>query len=396
MTGAPGPAPSARELLDRIREVIQPAIKAAAVHEPLFRGREKEYLADCVDTGFVSSVGPYVDRFEAMLAEITGVGRAVAVVNGTAALHICLLLCDVSRDDEVLIPSLTFVATANAVAYCGAVPHFVDVEERTLGVDAHRLEAYLGNVAVRDGGGCRNRETGRRIKALMPMHAFGIPADLDALQGVCSAFGLALIEDAAEALGTRYKGGHVGRHGRMSALSFNGNKIVTTGGGGAVLTDDDGLGRLAKHVTTTAKAPHRWAFNHDRIGYNYRMPNINAALGCAQLEQLPDFLARKRKLARAYRDVFSGTAGARIVEEPEFAESNCWLNVLLIENADSGLRDAVLDLGLAEGIALRPAWTPMHRLPMYAQCPRAPLEVTESLELRLINLPSGAGLSDGK
>lgn len=384
----------ARAVVDAARRVTG-RDRVPALHEPVFRGREWEYVKDCLDTTMVSSVGAYVDRMEAMLADICGVGRAVATANGTAALHACLLLAGVRRDDEVIIPTLTFVATANAVAYCGAFPHFADAETATLGIGAAALRAHLSAHAEISHGECRNRATGRRISALVPMHVFGHPSDLEGLAAICRDFRLVLIEDAAEALGSRYRGRHVGGAGLLSALSFNGNKIVTTGGGGAILTNDPELGRRAKHLTTTAKLPHPYAFRHDEVGYNYRMPNLNAALGCAQLERLPDFLAAKRALAAGYRAAFAGFAGMRMVTEPEGCESNHWLNALLLDEGNEAMRDAILELALAEGVAARPAWEPLHRSPMYADCPRMELPVAESLERRLINLPSGAGLGRG-
>jgi len=284
--------PDIRDILEILRQVLPADRHAIALHEPSFAGNEWTYVKDCLDTGWVSSVGAYVDRLEADLSAYAGVRNAIAVVNGTAALHICLILAGVKANDEVLIPALTFVATANAVAYCGAVPHFADVEERTLGIDPTRLADYLTTTAELRSGGCYNRRTGRRIKAVVAMHTFGHPVDLDPLWRHCLRFGIELIEDAAESLGSFYKGRHTGNWGRLAAVSFNGNKIVTTGGGGAILTNDQELALQARHITTTAKIPHRWAFDHDRIGYNYRLPNINAALGCAQLEQLPGFLTK--------------------------------------------------------------------------------------------------------
>jgi perosamine synthetase len=392
---APGAVlPEARAIVAAVRRATgQERIRA--LHEPVFAGREWDYLKDCLETTLVSSVGPYVDKFEAMLAELTGARRAVATVNGTAALHVCLLLAGVNRGDEVLIPSFTFVATANAVAYCGAIPHFAEVEEERLGIDPAALRAYLKAKAERHQGACRNRATGRRIAALMPMHTFGHPADLEALAALSRDFGLVLVEDAAEGLGTRWQGRHVGTTGLLSALSFNGNKIVTTGGGGAILTQDEELGKRAKHLTTTAKTPHPWAFRHDQVGFNYRMPNLNAALGCAQLERLPEFLASKRALANAYGAAFAAMPGVRFVAEPRGAESNYWLNAIRIDGADAAWRDATLELAAAEGVAMRPAWVPMHRLPMYADCPRMELPVTEDLEIGILNLPSGAGLGHG-
>ena len=382
---------SPKTILDALKSVL-PAGGGIPLHEPHFGGNEWGYVKECLDTGWVSSVGKFVDRFEADLAAYTGVKRAVAVVNGTAALQMALLLVGVRPGDEVLIPALTFVATANAVTYCGAIPHLVDSEERTLGLDPHKLEMYLSGIVEMRSDGAWNRQTGRRLKAVVPMHTFGHPVDLDSLEAVCSEYQLELVEDAAESLGSWYKGEHTGNRGKVSALSFNGNKIITTGGGGAILTNDEELGRLAKHLTTTAKIPHRWEFNHDQIGYNYRMPNLNAALGCAQLEQLPGFIESKRLLAERYRCAFADIEGVRFFCEPVDCRSNYWLNVLLLDKKQEGERDKLLDITNTGGIMTRPAWTPMHRLPMFADCPRMDLSVAESLERRLINIPSSANL----
>lgn len=364
------------------------------LHEPEFRGREAEYVTDCIETGWVSSVGSYVDRIERDLAEITGVERAVAVVNGTAALHICLELAGVAPGDEVMIPALTFIATANAVIYAGATPHFVDSESVTLGVDASRLDAHLREIGRIEGGVCRNRKTGARISALIVMHVFGHPADLDALTAVADAWKLALVEDAAESLGSFYKGVHTGGRGLLSALSFNGNKVVTTGGGGAILTNDPELGQRAKHLTTTARVTHRWDFLHDEVGYNYRMPNLNAALGCAQLERLDDMLRRKRVLAERYAEAFRDLGGVRFLEEPAGSQGNYWLNALILEGGSLDERDRIL-AGLNDaGYMSRPIWRLLHRLPMYEQCPRGDLSVAEDLEARVINIPSSPRLAD--
>jgi perosamine synthetase len=378
------------------------AVRAAAaepdapqpLHEPVFEGREIAYLTECIETGWVSSVGKFVDRFEQELAAFTGTRRAVAVANGTVALHACLRLAGVEPGDEVLVPTLTFVGTVNPIAYAGAIPHFVDSEEATLGVDPDKLAAYLETTLAEDGP--RNRNTRRRVRALIVMHTYGHPARLHQLAEVCDRFGLVLIEDAAESLGSYYRGTHTGNTGRLAALSFNGNKTVTTGGGGAILTNDVALGALAKHLTTTAKQPHRWAFNHDMVGYNYRMPNINAALGCAQLEQLPGFLEAKRALATRYLETFRDVPGARVFTEPPECRSNYWLNVLLLDPAHEAGRDAVLEATNAAGVTTRPAWTLMHRLPMFAAAPRMDLCTAESIERRLINLPSGVGTARGR
>ncbi len=363
-----------------------------ALHEPCFEGNEWKYVKECIDTRWVSSAGKYVDTFEKNLVEFTGARFAVAVVNGTAALHVCLQLAGVERDDEVLAPDLTFIATANAIAYTGAIPHFVDSAENTLGLDPGKLDQYLKEVGVIRDGACYNRITGRRISAVVPMHTFGHSMDLDPLIDVCEKYHLALVEDAAESLGTYYKGRHTGTFGRINAMSFNGNKIITTGGGGALLTNDESLGRLAKHITTTAKLPHAWDFFHDRVGYNYRMPNINAALGCAQLEALPRFLEQKRALARRYQQAFLDVKGIRVFAEPDFSTSNYWLNVLMLDQQQADQRNDILQLLNTSGIMVRPAWILMHKLPMYKDCPRMDLTIAESIESRLINVPSSVFL----
>jgi aminotransferase in exopolysaccharide biosynthesis len=364
-----------------------------ALHEPRFAGQEWTYVKDCLDSTFVSSVGAYVDRFEADLARFTGAKHAVAVVNGTAALHVALMLAGVVPGDEVLIPALTFVATANAVRYCGATPHFVDSNMETLGLDPAALREWLKHCSEQRGGVCVNKQTGRPIRALLPMHTLGHPCDLAGLLAVAGEFGLALVEDAAESLGSLYQGRHTGTSGVVGTLSFNGNKTITTGGGGAILTNDTALAHRAKHVTTTAKRPHSWAFEHDEVGYNYRMPNINAALGCAQLEQLPGFLQSKRRLYARYLAAFAATPEISVVAEPAGCESNYWLQAILLSEAVAGQRDEVLRATNDAGLMTRPVWTLLHRLTPYLDAPRAPLPIAESLERRLINIPSSAGLA---
>lgn len=363
-----------------------------ALHEPAFRGNESRYVQECIDTGWVSSVGKFVDQFEQQLAEYTGAKRAVAVVNGTAALHMALHLVGAGGADEVLVPTLTFIATANAVSYCGAALHLVDSEATTLGVDVEKLSGYLEQKAIIKNGECFNRDTGRRIRAIVPMHVFGHPVDLDHLAEVCTRFHIELIEDAAESLGSRFKGRHTGTFGRLGALSFNGNKIITTGGGGAILTDDEALGRRAKHLTTTARVPHKWSFIHDEVGYNYRLPNLNAALGCAQIEQLDGFLKSKRALADRYRRVFATVPGVSFFSEMTWAQSNYWLNAILLDEPDLALREAILRITNESGFMTRPVWTLMHRLPMFANAQRMDLSCAEALERRIINLPSSATL----
>jgi perosamine synthetase len=366
----------------------------ARLHDPEFAGKEWDYVKDCLDTGWVSTAGKYVNTFEGMLTDFIGAGHAVACVNGSAALHACLLLAGTEAGNEVIMPALTFVGTANAAARMGAIPHFADAEERTLGLDPEKLFAHLAGIAEITGDGCRNKETGRKIAACVAVHTFGHPVDLDPLVEICRKFGLPLIEDAAESLGTYYNNRHTGNHGLLAALSFNGNKTITTGGGGAILTNDSELANQAKHLTTTAKVPHKWEYGHDRVGFNYRLPNINAALGCAQMEQLPRFLEQKRRLAKTYADAFANVEGVRFFTEPDFAKSNYWLNVLLLDADTANLKYDILKATNDNGFMTRPAWTPMHELPMYRKCPRMVLKVTEDLYRRLINIPSSPGLAE--
>lgn len=382
-------------ILNTLRSILPSDAGTVSLHEPKFDGNEWSYVKECLDTGWVSSVGKFVDRFEEQLAEFTGVKRAVAVVNGTAALHVGLKLAGVVNNDEVLIPTLTFVATANAVTYCGAIPHFVDSELKTLGMDPCKLDAYLRECAVQKRDGCYNKLTGRRIRAVVPMHTFGHPVDLDMLSEVCSKYRLVLVEDAAESLGTYYKKRHTGNWGKVSALSFNGNKVITTGGGGAILTNDEKLGNLAKHLTTTARVAHPWKLSHDMVGYNYRMPNLNAALGCAQLEQLEQLVKQKRALARKYESAFKNIEGVSFYIEPKYARSNYWLNVLLLDRPDAIRLNSILNLTNQNGIQTRPAWSLMHRLPMFEECPAMDLSTAEAISNRLINIPSSANLGDG-
>ena len=385
--------PAVSAVLAALRQVAGAAANAPiGLHEPEFAGREWDYVKSCLDTGWVSSAGAFVDRFERELADYTGTRHCIATVNGTAALHLALRLAGVEAGDEVIVPTIGFIATCNAVSYCGAVPHLVDSNETTLGMDPAKLGSWLDEIAERrTGGALLNRRTGRRLAAIVPMHTFGHPVEIDALLELAARWNIPLVEDAAESLGSTYRGRHCGSFGRLAALSFNGNKIVTTGGGGAVLTDDAELARRAKHLSTTAKLSHRWRFDHDEVGYNYRLPNLNAALGCAQLERMPSFLARKRRLAESYRAAFAGIAGVRVFEEPAHAQSNYWLNVILVEPK---LRDPILAATNEAGLMTRPAWTPMHRLPMYETAPRMDdLSVADEIERRLINLPSSAGLA---
>lgn len=364
----------------------------APLHVPTFTGNEWDYVKETLDSTFVSSVGKYVDRFEEMLADYTGAQRAVAVVNGTAALHVGLRLVGVQPGDEVIMPSLTFVATANAVSYIHAVPHFVDCEYTSMGLDAEKLESYLQDILeVRDGVPV-NKYTQRPIRAIVPMHTFGHPLDMDRLMEVSARFAIPVLEDAAESLGSFYKSTHTGNFGRLGILSFNGNKTITTGGGGALITNDEDLADQAKHLTTTAKRTHKWEYYHDQVGYNYRLPNINAALGCAQMEELPDFIQRKRELANRYKQAFADMEGLTFYVEPEYARSNYWFNTLLLDPENTAYRDDVLEATNHAGFMTRPAWTLMSKLPMFTECPKMDLSVAEDLERRIINIPSSANL----
>jgi len=375
-----------------IRGVVGPREGMVALHEPCFRGREWDYVKQCLDTGWVSSVGSFVNDFERHLQDLTGAKFAVATGTGSGALHVCLELAGVGRGDEVLVPALSFVATANAVAYTGAVPHFVDCEFTSLGLDPVALDAHLRDVAVPQGDGFVNRHTGRRLAAVMPVHMFGHPCQIEAIAEVAARYRMVLVEDAAESLGSSIRGRHTGTFGRLAALSFNGNKTVTTGGGGAILTSDAALAARAKHLTTQAKVPHRWEYRHDAVGYNYRLPNLNAAVGCAQLEQLPAFLASKRRLAARYAAAFAAVDGVRFVAEPADTQSNYWLCALLLDEGLDDLLEPLLAGTNDSGLMTRPAWSLLADLPMYLDAPRAALPVSTAVTRRLINMPSSPAL----
>lgn len=363
-----------------------------ALHEPCFEGREWVYLKECLDSTFVSSVGPFVDRFEQDLASYTGSRFAVAVVNGTAALHIALELAGVKESDEVLIPALTFIATANAVSYCNATPHLVDCEEDSLGIDPVALRDYLSEISEIKNDVCINKVTGKVIRAVVPMHTFGHVCNIESIMAIAEEYKLKVIEDAAESLGSTRCGRHAGTFGSLGAVSFNGNKILTTGGGGAILTNDEVLAKRAKHLTTTAKVPHPWNYKHDEVGYNYRMPNINAALGCAQLEKLEEFISIKRKIYDIYSNAFRTLEGVSIFSEPHNARSNYWLQVLLLDKDVEHFRDQILKATNDKRYMTRPVWALIHHQVPYCGVPRMELSVAESLERRLINLPSGVAV----
>ncbi len=381
----------AEQVVSAIRQVTGQA--RVSLHEPVFAGHEWDYVKECLDTGWVSSVGKFVDRFEHDLAAFTGARHAVAVVNGTAGLQVALLVSGVQTGDEVLIPSLSFVATANAVMHAGAMPHFVESNAETLGLCPHALRDYLRDIAdVRDGSSY-NRLTGKRLAAIVPMHTFGHPADMPALLALSDEYSIPIVEDAAESLGSWLGARHTGTFGRCGVLSFNGNKIITTGGGGAILTDDPDLARRAKHLTTTAKLPHRWAFQHDEIAFNYRMPNLNAALGCAQLEQMTHFLSRKRLLTAQYQNAFKGLDDVTLFREREGTTANYWLQTLILAPQQRHARDSILAATNDVGLMTRPVWELLHTLPMYATCPAMPLDVACDLGQRIINIPSSVGLA---
>lgn len=355
------------------------------LHEPYFAGNEKKYLNECIDTTFVSSVGKFVDRFEKDIANFTGSKYAIATVNGTSALHIALQLAGVEREDEVLTQSLTFIATCNAISYIGAHPIFIDVDKNTMGLSPEKLKQFLSEETIIKDEVCINKMTKRKIKAVVPMHTFGMPINIDDLKAVCEPYNIKIIEDAAESLGSYENHVHTGTKGLVGTLSFNGNKTITTGGGGMILTNDEHLARKAKHITTTAKIPHRWDFNHDQIGYNYRMPNINAALGCAQLEKLPEILQNKRDLAQKYVDFF-GNKSARFVTEPDNTFANYWLNSIVIDNPND--RDGFLSATNDAGVMTRPIWKLMSSLPMFKKAQKGNLDNSVWLEQRVINIPS--------
>ena len=392
-------AMSTLAILEAIQGVVGPSSlnQPIALHEPDFRGTEAwTYVKDCLDTGWVSTAGRWVSRFEQELASATGAAHAVAVTNGTVALRLALYLVGVGPGDEVLLPPLSFVATANAVAHLGAVPHFVDVEPTTLAMDPGALHERLELVAERRDGLLLNRQTGRRLATVLPVHVFGHPADGMALRQVADAWGLPLVEDAAEALGSWRSDIHCGLFGAVGTLSFNGNKLITSGGGGALLTNDAELAQKARHLSTTAKLPHPWAFEHDAVGWNDRLPNLNAALGVAQLEDLPRRLGAKRQLAERYGAAVAGLEGLELVAEPPGCRSNHWLVTLRFLAEDPAKAEAerlqVLEAAHAEGLLLRPVWKLLHQLPMYAAAPRGALPVAEDQAQRLVNLPSSPQL----
>lgn len=360
------------------------------LHVPTFAGNETKYLQECIDTTFVSSVGKFVDRFEEDVARYTGATAAVVCVSGTNALHMAMMLVGVERDDEVLTQALTFIATCNAISYIGAHPVFIDVDRDTMGLSPKAVATWLAEHAELRNGECYNKATNRRIKCCVPMHTFGHPARIDELVAECNEWNIEVVEDAAESLGSFYKGQHTGTFGKVGAISFNGNKTITTGGGGMLLFRDKELARHAKHLTTQAKLPHRWEFVHDHVGYNYRMPNINAALGCAQLENLERYVLNKRETAAAYAAFFTEAEEICFVSEPENSRSNYWLNAVILPDKAAQLR--FLEYTNDNGIMTRPVWELMNRLPMFAHCETDNLANTIWLADRLVNIPSSVRL----
>ena len=382
---------SKQEFLAVLKSVLgKSGSSPIALHEPNIGQRENELVSKCLASGWVSSVGEYISEFEQGLAKFTNSKHAIAVVNGTAALHLALHSVGVKPGDEVLVPTLSFVATANAVSHCGAIPHFVDSDPETLGLDPLALREHLrANSSSRDGE-LHNTSTGRRISAVVPMHTFGHPMQIKALINVAKEFNLVVVEDAAESIGSYVGSTHTGTFGRCSSLSFNGNKTITTGGGGAILTNDADLAQRIRHLATTAKMPHDYEYIHDAVAFNYRMPNINAALGCAQLSRLDDFLSAKRVLAKKYAEGFSSSRSMQFVAEPHGTTSNYWLNTIRLNKPDLSLRDELLVAARASGYMCRPAWNLLHTLPMHESSPRAKLPVAQNLWQSLINIPSSA------
>jgi len=356
------------------------------LHEPRFVGNEKKYLNECIDSTFVSSVGKFVDKFEEVITAYTGAKYAIATVNGTAALHISLLLSGVEQDDEVITQPLTFIATCNAISYCNAKPVFVDVDRETMGLSPQALKAFLEENTKIDNGQCINTTTGRTIKACVPMHTFGHPCRIDEIKEICDTYHIVLVEDAAESLSSYYKDRHTGTFGKLGAISFNGNKIITAGGGGCIITNDEELAKKAKYITTTAKVPHKWEYTHDMIGYNYRMPNLNAALLVAQLEKLNAFLENKRELAKNYQAFFSTMNDIEFITEPRDSSSNFWLNAVILK--DRTQRDQFLEETNAKGVMTRPIWTLMNKLDMFKDAQCGNLGNAEWLEDRVVNIPS--------
>lgn len=359
------------------------------LHAPIFIGNEKKYVMETIDSTFVSSVGKFVDKFEEVIKEYTGAKYAIATVNGTAALHMSLILAGVKKDDLILTQSLSFIATCNAISYIYAEPVFIDVDKTTLGLSPIALEEFLKENSYQKNGECFHKDSDRRISACVPMHTFGHPVEIDTIASICEKYNVVLVEDAAESIGSFYKNVHTGNFGKLGAFSFNGNKTVTCGGGGVIITNDEKLGKLGKHLTTQAKVPHRWEFVHDHVGYNYRLPNLNAALACAQMEQIELFIENKRKLSAAYEEFFKGT-DIHFAKEPEHTRSNYWLNAILLKDLEAR-NNMLAELNDAD-IMARPSWELMHHLIMFKNCFRDDQSNAQWISDRLINIPSSVRL----
>ena len=355
------------------------------LHEPRFIGNEKKYLNECIDSTYVSSVGKFVDEFEKKIAQYIGAKYVIATTNGTSALHIALLLANVTNNDEVITQPLTFVATCNVISYCGAAPVFIDVDKDTMGLSPTALKRFLESSTTIENQQCVNNTTGKIIKACVPMHTFGHPCRIDEIKDICDEYYISLVEDAAESIGSFYKDKHTGTYGHMGVISFNGNKIITGGGGGCIITNDEELAKKAKHLTTTAKVPHKWEYTHNMIGYNYRMPNLNAALLTSQLENLQTFLSSKRSIAMAYKEFFKDKPYG-FVEEPTNSQSNYWLNSIILQDKDE--RDLFLHETNSQGVTTRPIWTLMNKLNMFKGFQCDELSNAEWLEQRVVNIPS--------
>lgn len=380
-----------KDLIKFIRTTFNVDKGFIPLHEPRFIGNERKYVLDAIDSTFVSSVGEYVDKFEKMMCNITGAKHCIATVNGTNSLHLSLLLAGVKTGDEVLTQALTFIATANGISYANATPHFVDVDKETLGLSPKKLDAYLTEISEMRNGECFNKKTNKRISACVPMHSFGLPLHIEDLVSVCKKYNIAVVEDAAESLGSYYKEKHTGTYGILGVFSFNGNKTVTSGGGGAIITNDDTIAKRAKHLSTQAKIPHKWEYAHDEIGYNYRMPNLNAALACAQLEQLPSYIENKRELSDLYNDFLSDNKDITLIREQENTKSNYWLNAVTLK--DRNERDNFLKETNDAGVMTRPIWALMNKLEMFKNCPQSDLSNSEWLEDRVVNITSSVRIN---
>jgi perosamine synthetase len=378
----------ANDIIKSIRKVV--GKKKHHLHEPLFFGNEIKYLKKTITTNLVSSVGPFVKKFEDQITKFTKSKYTISSVNGTEALHLSLIACGVKNNDEILVPTITFVGTANAIVYSGATPHFVDSEFETLGIDPIKLEKYLEKITIKKGKFYFNKKTKRKIKAIMPVHVFGNICKIDKILKIAKKYNLVVIEDAAEALGSFFNNKHAGTFGLVGCFSFNGNKIMTTGGGGAIITNNKLLAKKIKHLSTTAKINHRWEYIHDEVGYNFRMPNLNAALGSAQIENLNKFLRSKRKLFLRYCEEFSKIDGVTLIKNPKFSKSNNWLNTILIKNSSIQKRNKVLSLAQKNQIFLRPVWKPLHQLKHFRSMPKMNLENAKKIYISCINLPSSS------